>query len=34
MGDPGFLKSQERAFPPVRVLAGDNPPLKLGVPSQ
>src|SRR5271157_714787 len=33
MADPGFLRSQEKAFPPVQVVAGDNPPLNLAVPS-
>jgi hypothetical protein len=32
MADPDFLKSQERAFPPLKVLAGENAPLKLVLP--
>ena len=34
MGDPDFHKSQEQAFPPVTVLAGENPALKLVLPSK
>ena len=34
MGDPDFLKLQEKAFPPLTVLAGENPPLKLVLPSK
>jgi hypothetical protein len=34
MGDPDFLKLQEQAFPPVTVSAGENPPLKLVLPSK
>jgi hypothetical protein len=34
MADPGFLKSQEKAFPPLRIVAGENPPLKLVLPSR
>jgi len=29
MADPDFLKSQEKAFPPLKVVAGENAPLKL-----
>jgi len=29
MADPDFLKAQEKAFPPVTIAAGENPPLKL-----
>ena len=34
MADPGFLRSQEKAFPPLQVVAGDNPPLNLAMPSK
>jgi hypothetical protein len=34
MADPGFLRSQEKAFPPLQVAAGDNPPLNLVMPSK
>lgn len=34
MADPGFLRSQEKAFPPVQAVAGDNPPLNLAMPSK
>jgi hypothetical protein len=34
MADPDFLKSQEKAFPPVTVTAGESPPLKLVMPSR
>ena len=34
MSDPAFLKSQEQAFPPLTVVAGENPPLKLVLPGK
>jgi hypothetical protein len=34
MGDPDFLKSQEQAFPPLKVVAGENAPLKLVLPAK
>lgn len=34
MADPDFLKSQEKAFPPLKVVAGENAPLKLVLPSK
>jgi hypothetical protein len=34
MADADFVKSQEEALPPLTVLAGENPPLKLVLPSR
>jgi len=34
MADPEFLKSQEKASPPVTVTAGENAPLKLVLPAK
>jgi hypothetical protein len=34
MSDPDFLKAQEKAFPPVTITAGENPPLKLVMPAK
>ena len=34
MADPDSLKSQEKAFPPLKVVAGENPPLKLVLPAK
>jgi hypothetical protein len=34
MADPDFLQAQEKAFPPVTIAAGDNPPLKLVMVTQ
>lgn len=34
MADPAFLQSQERAHPPIQVVAGDNPPLAMALPAQ
>ncbi|MGD0868951.1 MAG: carboxypeptidase regulatory-like domain-containing protein [Bryobacteraceae bacterium] len=34
MADPDFLKSQEKTFPPLTVVAGENAPLKLALPSK
>jgi hypothetical protein len=33
MADPDFLRTQEKAFPPLTVLGGENPRLKLVLPS-
>jgi hypothetical protein len=34
MADPGFLKAQEKAFPPLTVVAGENKPLHLVLPAK
>jgi hypothetical protein len=34
MADPGFLKAQEKAFPPLAVVAGENKPLHLVLPAK
>jgi hypothetical protein len=34
MADPAFLQAQEKAHPPIQVVAGDNPPLTLALPAK
>jgi hypothetical protein len=34
MADPAFLQAQEKAYAPIQVVAGDNPPLILALPAK
>jgi hypothetical protein len=34
MADPDFRQSQEKAFPPVKVVLGNNAPLQLVLPAR